>query len=71
MGSGRPERIFADASTVRSRWPRTLSAAEWDVPAGATSHIYAMDSQLGVMLRWLAEAAADSRRISESQLTVS
>jgi len=24
-----------------------------------------MDSQLGVMLRWLAEAAADSRRISE------
>jgi hypothetical protein len=30
-----------------------------------------MDSQLGVMLGWLAEAAADSRRISESQLTVS
>jgi hypothetical protein len=37
MGSGRPERTFADASTDRSRWPRTPPAANEDV--WRTAHV--------------------------------
>jgi len=57
MGSGRPERIFADASTVRSRWPRTPSAAEARVSDAGQSCII-IQAEIGLTRDFRVAAAS-------------